>query len=326
MIKPTSLLSSLLEEYNCTMTVFWDILHFYTLQQHLNVNHELKKDVKLIKEQIEQLSAKDHDIQLHIHSHWLDAVYAGQGKWKFTYDKYDLHELDHTDNDYDEKTISGCIKLCSEILSKHTSMNRKYNSFRAGGYHVEPFQELIAGLRNSQITIDSSIIGSPKTNSKNTSKHIPYYKFSNSPFIPDSNGSFFEFPISIVEISLLKKVVFTLKKRKYDLQNKFGDGLSIYGSKTDPLILETIFHVKGNSYLQKVMNFVKNRNMILTTEGSFKEKIIYLIENTPDFSVMTLHPKNLNNHQLEVLSDLLNEKKVHFISIAEYINRYGLKA
>ena len=71
MIEPTEKLASIIEKNGSRMTVFWDILHYYQLLQLENRYPELKQDKLLIEKQILDLSRRGHDIQLHLHPHWL---------------------------------------------------------------------------------------------------------------------------------------------------------------------------------------------------------------------------------------------------------------
>ena len=92
MIEPTEKLALILEKNGSKMTVFWDILHYYRLLELENNYSELKQDRILIEEQILDLARRGHDIQLHLHPHWLDAKYENS-KWNFNYERFKLHNL-----------------------------------------------------------------------------------------------------------------------------------------------------------------------------------------------------------------------------------------
>ena len=183
-------------------------------------------------------------------------------------------------------------------------------SFRAGGNHIEPFDTIKKVFTNNSIFIDSSKIGMPNKNKEKKISIKPFYKFSSTPSIIDENGLFFEFPITTINISLIRKIWFKFLKRRYKHLDKFGDGTSMGESV-----------IKKQLLLERIYKFISNSKAILTPEGNFQEKFNYLIKKCPDYSLMTLHPKYLNLHQIEMLKDLLEKKKVRFISIADYIKQ-----
>ena len=286
MIKPNAELMGILQKYSCTMTVFWDVLHYYTLKQNVIKYPELQSDITLIENQINQLVEKGHDIQLHIHSHWLDAIYSGDHKWSFTYDRYSIHNLAQKDDKDSINSILGCVNTCVDLLNNFKPKEEDTLSFRAGGYHLEPFHKLVDAFKRNSIYIDSSIVGFPKELKKTVT---PFYHFSVTPSEVNPEGEFIEFPIASIKIPLLKKILFKYLRSKYNDNKIFGDGRSVFGSVTDGALLKERFFVKRMSRFDKIKKFVTQRNEILTPENSFKKKFYYLVKKAPDSSVMTLH-------------------------------------
>lgn len=318
MILPTEYLTDVLSRYKSKMTVFWDIMHYYTLLQNVNLYNELNSDILSINNQIKKLLSYGHDIQLHIHPHWLDAKYSGNHQWEFTYSRYSIHNLKNTYSDKVD-TINGCISNCIRILKEFDNNTDKLLIFRAGGYHIEPFDEIKEAFIKNRIYYDSSTI-KPINNNKNER----FYRFSNTTKIAETDGMFYEFPITSLKISLLRNIYFKYLRNRYLNIEKFGDGNSIYGSIKDNNILLKYFGKTPNKTTDKIFNLFKKRDVVLTPEGSFREKFMYLIRKTPDESLMTLHPKNLNYHQLELLNDVLKNKIIRFISLSDYIRRTNL--
>lgn len=73
MINPTNKLLDILDINNSKMTLFWDVLHYYKLEQYKEKYEHLKADSLLIENQIADIIKRGHDIQLHIHPHWLES-------------------------------------------------------------------------------------------------------------------------------------------------------------------------------------------------------------------------------------------------------------
>ena len=117
MIEPTEKLAKYLSVNRSKMTVFWDILHFYKLQELENKFPELKKDRIAIQNQIVSLAEQGHDIQLHLHPHWLDANFL-DGKWEFTYERFKLHSLTDSNKTDDINSILGCITIAKNLMEK----------------------------------------------------------------------------------------------------------------------------------------------------------------------------------------------------------------
>ena len=124
MIESTYKLADILDLNNSKMTVFWDILHYYRLTELENEYPELKNDRKLIDEQISFLTSKSHDIQLHLHPHWLDAEYK-DGKWKFRYERFNLHALSEENNPENIENLLEYIER--EVFSCKSSLYMPYD-------------------------------------------------------------------------------------------------------------------------------------------------------------------------------------------------------
>ena len=133
MIEPTKKLVSTIEKNGSRMTIFWDILHYYRLLELEKLFPELKQDKLLIEEQILDLAQRGHDVQLHLHPHWLDATYKN-GKWNFTYGRFKLHNLSNENRNGDINTINGCISISKKLMEdliRKVKPDYKVTSFRA---------------------------------------------------------------------------------------------------------------------------------------------------------------------------------------------------
>lgn len=323
MIEPTDKLISFLKNNNSKMTVFWDVLHYYRLHQLENDFPELKEDKSLIKRQILELAEKGHDIQLHIHPHWLDAKYEN-GKWVFKYDRFSLHKLSAENEEDNINTIIGCFTIAKNLMQdliRKTNPDYKITTFRAGAYLIEPFNKLKDAFIENDIKIDSSVC--PDFSNDN---HMFSFDFSNYPtediYRFDSTlkktndeGEFVEIPITTVKIPVLKNLIFTvIRKLKYpNLENArkgIGSGYSINSTKKS--ILGKLLHILIQP---KVTQF--------TTDGNFKEKFNYIFKQVPENSTMILHPKLLNEHTLNLIREYIRNGEVKFMSISDRIRTSG---
>jgi hypothetical protein len=319
MIEPTNNLAHLLDINKSKLTVFWDILHYYRVNELEDDYSELKNDKILIEEQIALLVSKGHDIQLHIHPHWLDAEYL-DGEWKFKYDRFKLHALSEEEN-YDKiDTISGCITTSKQLIENQV---KKYlpgynvTTFRAGGYLIEPFAKLKDAFRYNNIYVDSSVL--PDMYNDNPVNRYDFrnypgnnhFKFNNSPSELSVGGMFTEIPITTLKIPVHKNILFTLMRRlKYpDLESgRVGTGSDESAGK------------KENSNLKKIFTILtKPKQTSFTTDGNFAEKFDYMCRKVKNNSTMILHPKLLNKHTLNLLREKLTNNEIKFISINNYL-------
>jgi len=319
MIEPTKQLVFVLEPYDSKMTVFWDILHFYKLLELEDQYSEIKNDRIAIQNQICELIKKGYDVQLHLHPHWLDAKYIDR-KWDFSYEHFNLQSLSNENNPSDINTILGCVTIGRNLMESiiHTvNKNYKVYAFRAGGYLIEPFDEIRKALLANEIYVDSStcpgLINENGMFSYNFEK-IPReikYKFNTDLNMIDKKGEFVEIPISSIRVSIFRKIYNVLINRlKY---KKLESGRIGVGSGNTTQNHKSIFN-KAYSII------FERKYQILTTDNSFNEKYNYLLSKAKENSTQILHPKLLNQHTLNLLQKKLSNKEVKFVSIKGFLD------
>ena len=317
MIEPTKELARILAKNNSKMTIFWDILHYYKLLENKERFTEMSLDVSMLEDQILSLIQRGHEVQLHLHPHWLDAKYDDKG-WHFDYSRFKLQNLSENFDKNDINTIIGCISVSKRLMEsiiRKVKPDYQVTSFRAGGYLVQPFSKLKEALLSENIRIDSSVCSGLKNNNGIFSydfKNYPHklnYLFSDDPGCIVENGIFTEFPIKTLKISTLYKVYFILlrhlKYRNLELGRK-GTGS---GDSTK--------YSKKNVFTKIIGSLTTSQRMMLTTDSSFKEKFDFIFKRADDYSVMILHTKLLNHHTLALLDELINANKVQFLGLSD---------
>jgi hypothetical protein len=318
MIEPTEKLASILEKNSSRMTVFWDILHYYRLLELEKSFSELKQDRYLIEKQILNLVSRGHDVQLHLHPHWLDAKYEN-GNWSFDYKRFKLHNLSDENNPNDINTIIGCVtasKRLMENLIKEVNPEYKVNIFRAGGYLIEPFVKIKEALLINEIKIDSSVCLNSFNNRGDFSFNFrsypnkTQYNFELTPKDVVTTGSFLEVPITTVRIPAVTNILFKVFRRiKYPyLENeRIGVGTNEFHKSS------------GVYYFKNKYKYFKPKINQLTTDSNFKERLDYIMNKVPNYSTMIIHPKLLNQHTLKTLEKYVSADKFRFISIQDFL-------
>ena len=320
MVEPTYKLAELLDLNNSKLTVFWDILHYYRLTELENDYPGLKNDRRLIDEQISFLISKGHDIQLHLHPHWIDAKYKGD-EWEFTYDRFKLHSLSENENSEKIDSITGCVTISKHFMEKEI---RKYapeyrvTAFRAGGYLIEPFAKLRRAFELNNIYTDSSVLPGMTSNNPVNGYDFSdfpaqsYYHFTDSPSEFSGRGKFIELPVTTLSIPILKNIIFTFIRRlKYPDLESGRMGTSSSESAT----------TSNKSIIKKIISMLtKPRLTAFTTDGNFSERFNYMYRKAKENSTMILHPKLLNQHTLNILREKLANNDIRFITINNYLN------
>jgi hypothetical protein len=316
MIEPTAKLLSFLKTSNSKMTVFWDILHYYQLLHFEKDYPELNEDKLLIEKQILELAKSGHDIQLHLHPHWLDAKYEN-GKWIFNYDRFKLHSLKKESNIDDINTIIGCISISKKIIEniiRRVNPDYETTTFRAGGYLIEPFNEINEAFIANNIKIDSSVCsGLYNKNGQSTYDFRDYplkqkYNFNITPKNIVESGHYVELPITTIKLSLIRNIYYKLlRKIKYSSLDNERKGTGINSNS-----------INNNTITKKIISiFFSPQRSQFTTDLSFREKFNYIFNKVPDQSIMIMHPKLLNSHTLKIIDDYLSTNKLHFVSIKD---------
>ena len=149
LFNPTERILDILEEKNIKAIFFIDILYYHKL---LSIESQIENCI-IFEKQVQKMLKNGHDVELHLHPHWLDAIFIN-GNWNLNnLDHYKLCSL--SNNEIDLLFDLG-IKLLSKICSKIDS-NYRVKSFRAGGLCILPFELILNSFKKHQISFDSSI-------------------------------------------------------------------------------------------------------------------------------------------------------------------------
>ena len=129
-INPTKQLLTILDKYDFKVSLFVDAGFLVRLKQQSQKFPELKKEYDSIKTQLKQLSSNGHDIQLHIHPHWEDSYFDGNG-WVIDTKRYRLH-------DFSPEEIKSIVTNYKQELESCSEQD--VFAFRAGGWCLQPFE------------------------------------------------------------------------------------------------------------------------------------------------------------------------------------------
>ena len=285
MIEPTNRLLEISKRYNSKFTFFVDT----GMLVKGNETDAFTSDLSLIKEQINCCDNEGHEIGLHIHPHWEDAVW--ESGWKFDLCRYKL-------SDFDSKDISFVFDRYHKVLQ--SCVNQRIISYRAGGWCIQPFTDIKESMRRNELYVESSVFPGGKNIKQ------PYYydftkvpkkdrwRFSDDVCVENDQGMFTQFPISSqVYHPLFFWRLFILGRLNPKKHKPIGNGFPAKGggSKKDFLLKKNLLCVSADGYFVTQI-----------------EKAINKAEKRGDKNLVVIgHPKACTQFSLTYLDQLLNK-------------------
>ena len=107
----------LLEKYSIKSTFFIDMAHYLFIKDNYSFS-DFKLQLKIIDDLISLLINKGMDIQLHLHSQWVNAEIIGDEI--FVTDKWNISQLKKEER---KKLINRSVKVLKSILKKNKINN-----------------------------------------------------------------------------------------------------------------------------------------------------------------------------------------------------------
>lgn len=285
LIEPTNLMLDQMDRFGLKGNFFVD----YLMLKYLSENKDQRShdDLVMIKKQLQDIIRRGHRIELHIHPHWVNAKYKGDGTWDFSdFSHYSLCT-------FSEEEIVSMFKEGIQILYEvihEVDSDYRIVAFRAGGWAVQPFSMLKKAFLEADILIDSSTSYGIKNINKDSQydfTHIPRrsaYRFEDEVEKESMGGTFLEVPISSYYRFLFYKLsdrIFKFLDRKNMV--KYADG-------THYRAADTGFPSSGVGFFHRSMyntTCVSVLSAVMATFFSGCDLIVY-IDHPKDFMMATL--------------------------------------
>jgi|WetSurMetagenome_2_1015567.scaffolds.fasta_scaffold151847_2 hypothetical protein len=149
LFEPTRKIINVLENHNISLNIFPDICSVWRHKEYGLLDYVDKFESQLI-----EAVSRGHDVQLHLHPHWLKSLYNND-EWVHDLKTFKLQDLGFEG----ENALIKRGKEYLETLLKSHIPDYECIAFRAGGYCLQPEdKKLIQALLDAGIIIDSSII------------------------------------------------------------------------------------------------------------------------------------------------------------------------
>lgn len=154
-----------------------EVMQQLTFRKFEGGHPELKELADEWDAAVRETLAQGHDVQLHVHPQWTDAVYEG-GRWRLTADWSILN--------YEPEEAYRMMLACKEYLEnllRPVKPDYACVSFRSGSWCIAPSPHMLDLLVRLGIVFDMSIVGGVRYETKNISldytnceeDFLPYY-------------------------------------------------------------------------------------------------------------------------------------------------------
>lgn len=286
LIEPTKLILDYMDLIGAKGNFFIDYLMFERLESQ--DDERSNSDLMQIREQVKDIVRRGHRIELHLHPHWIDAKYNGDGTWDFSsFEHYSLYSLDNLQ-------CARMFKAGTEYLNKIArEVDPDYSicAFRAGGWTIQPFVLIKDFFKGNGIRVDSSVMyGAFQEHkfSKYDFRGAPnkaYYCFSDDVCVESENGEFWEIPISTYKLNFFNLLLQGLSNRLH-LTRRLTDGTHSRAeeAKTVKPGIKERFRIGYQSFSFSQVNPL---NIVFSSYKNKSELFCY-IDHPKDYSKLTL--------------------------------------
>ena len=222
LIRPTQIVAEIAEQHGARLSIFVDVLYLQRLAEEAHRFPRLQNDLDAIRNQLVSLKEAGHDIQLHLHPHWLDSSFNGE-QWTQVTTRYKLH-------DFSAAAMATMVGSAKELLTR--LVGDTVFAFRAGGWCMQPFAKIAPALLAHSIWLDSTVFAGGISDDKDrwfdfsSAPVKDSWRFSEDPNHEDPQGTFVEIPISAMRVTplLFWRMVVSRKLLPQTDHQPFGDG------------------------------------------------------------------------------------------------------
>jgi len=217
LIEPTDRMIDSFDRYGAKLTIMADVSEIMKFREYLETSGKDDYSYHGVIDQLKRAVGGGHDVQLHIHSAYYNAVHR-DGKWMLDWSEYDLTGLE-------KERINEIVKTGKSFLEEHLKAVRPDYScmaFRSANWSMSPSENIVDALIDNSITIDTSVFKYGKR------KGIVTFDYSHaeSDLVPwpldksdvcrrSDSSPIFEFPIYTEKRSIWKFLTFNRLYRVY---------------------------------------------------------------------------------------------------------------
>jgi len=292
---PTEQLLNLAQQLQIPLVFFVDILSYVKFAEWREENF-----CKPFQTQIHKILQQGHEVQLHIHPHWLDTTFEnGSFVPSLKYSLGDFEDVEIVQ--IIDQSVEQLNALCREVKPDY-----QCTAFRAGGYSLNRKADVILPvLYQNGIRYDSSICKGYfsassifKIDFRKTPEKANWFLSFTGDFSKEGEAGIWEVPIAGKPKSLFEMpTAFKLKKYAERAANR-GDALQIDPSEniTDKL----------NNLLSARMLTADNYTYNLDYLMQILDYNLHLFATEKEISLALIaHPKSMGNYAFSLFKDFV---------------------
>jgi hypothetical protein len=299
LIRTTDKLLARLNRYGFKSIFFVDTVYLLRLREQAALHAPAKADLDTITGQLVRMLDAGHEIQPHLHPHWIDAVYDHKtNEWCLPNKRY------YTFAALPEDKRTGLFDQSVDLIrsvQRIAKQGHPVDSYRAGGWSVQPFANFRPYFLKHGIVHEFSVI--PGRYLYSDAHHFdfreapadrPVYHFSQEVCEPDDEGIFTEWTISNLPRTPMQQWI-------YFKINGMLHRLHICGKYGGKAIA---FNVKEQG---DIYNRGKATRQIASFEGLNPYQVMRFVRRIKrqDYFQFISHPKLLNEFEIRMVGLLL---------------------
>jgi hypothetical protein len=298
LIQPTSKLLKLLADFEFKAIFFIDTVYLLQMKKILDHYPKAKSDFECIIRQLIEIVKLGHYIFPHIHGHWLDAEYLPEeNQWSLRNTRY--YQFASLPTEEQENLFDSSISLLY-CVGRSAAMPMKLDSYRAGGWSIQPFHSFKPyfqkyGIRNEFSVLPGRYLFSDAHQFDFRKAPIaePIYRFSHDVCVKDDSGPYMEWTISSLGM--------TPQQQWIDFRiSGLLHRLRITGKKKG-MVISSKTTEEGDIYKGKLAS-----RWLASFEGLHPYRVSLfskLIQDTSYFQFIS-HPKLINAYELKMINRL----------------------
>jgi hypothetical protein len=300
LVEPVDALLSQLSRFPIKLSLFVDAGYLVTLHKEGRKYNQAAADFDTIKNHLSSLKEKGHDIQLHVHPHWIDSHYDGH-RWHIETGRYKLHDFNQAEQD---EIIHEYKRILTGIVGDSVF------AFRGGGWCIQPWNKIASSLRKENIWLESTVFHRGRSEDQQrwydftAAPDRDFWKFDYDPVKVDSRGYFVEVPISSVAVNpLFFWKIALVKKMAGNRFKPFGNG---YAMRAD-----SSYYLRRLTRASMSVVSIDGLKSSLLTSALKKN-----LKRRPDMNLFHVmgHPKALTRYSIDQLKHFLDNNDFEYIT------------
>ena len=201
LIQPTNKLLELLGEFQFKGIFFVDTVWLLMMKKIMDAHPKVKADFESVVAQLISIVKQGHYIFPHIHGHWLDAEYlAEENQWSLRNTRY--YQFASLPREEQENLFDSSISILY-CVARTAGMPMKLDSYRAGGWSIQPFDSFKPFFQKYGIWNEFSVLpgryhisDAHQYDFRKAPIDQPVYRFSDDVCSKDDSGPYTEWTIS----------------------------------------------------------------------------------------------------------------------------------